>query len=154
MSISVRWHDDKKEIVLYGFEGVWTWDELYRTFNEALVMETSLSYRVDVIVDMRLSKSIPANALLHVKNITDKQPDNLGLSIIVTPNVFVRALYNAGSQFYKGIGHYFRVVPTVDEAFRVIAEDRQIHDNQPVGKLKSAGTRLTNQHLLDSRDRK
>jgi hypothetical protein len=134
MSVSARWHDDKKEIVLYVFEGFWTWDELYRTFNEALVMETSVSYRVDVIVDMRLSKSIPANALLHVKNISDKQPDNLGLSIVVTPNAFVRALYNAGSQFYKGIGHYFRVVPTVDEALQAIAEDRQMHHNQPVGK--------------------
>src|SRR5258707_1839983 len=123
MSVSVRWHYDKKEIVLYIFEGIWTWDELYRTYNEAIVMETSVSYRVDVILDMRLSKSIPANALLHVKNISDKQPDNLGLSVLVTPNAFVRALYNAGSQFYKGIAHYFRVVPTVDEALHVIAQD-------------------------------
>lgn len=135
MAVSADWLDEKHDIVLYNFEGAWTWDELYRVYTKAIEMEKSVSYRVDVILDMRRSKSIPANALLHVKNISDKQPDNIGLTVVVTPNGFVRALYNAGVAFYKGIAHYFRVTPTMEEAARVIAADRAAHGNQPVGKL-------------------
>lgn len=135
MTVSADWQNDKHDIVLYIFEGIWTWDEMYRTYTKAIDMERSVSYRVDVILDMRLSKAIPANALLHVKNISDKQPDNLGLTVVVTPNGFVRALYNAGVRFYKGIAHYFRVVPTIEDALKMIDEDRWRHDNQPIGRL-------------------
>src|SRR5574337_711770 len=135
MPVSADWYDSKQEIVLYVFEGRWTWDELYATYNKAIAMEKSVPHRVDVLLDMLNSKAVPANALLHVKNISNKQPDNLGLTVIVTPNAFVRALYNAGAQFYKGIAHYFRVVPTMEEALQMIADDRKAHHNQPIGKV-------------------
>jgi hypothetical protein len=135
MSVSANWFDNQHEIVLYIFDGLWSWDEMYKTYHAAIAMETSVPHRVDVILDMRKSKAIPANALLHVKNISDKQPDNLGLTVVVTPNGFVRALYNAGVRFYKGIAHYFRVVPTVEDALQMIAEDRRLHDNQPIGHV-------------------
>jgi hypothetical protein len=140
MTVTVSWYDPKQEIVLYVFEGHWTWDELYAAYNQAIVMEKSAPYRVDVVLDLLKSKSVPANALLHVKNISNKQPENLGLTVIVTPNAFVRALYNAGTQFYKGIAHYFRVVPTVAEALQMIADDRQEHNNQPIGKAAEQPT--------------
>jgi len=135
MTVTVDWYDAQHEIVQYVFEGRWTWDELYSAYNTAIAMEKSVPYRVDVLLDLLESKSVPANALLHVKNISNKQPDNLGLTIVITPNGFVRALYNAGTQFYKGIAHYFRVVPTMEEALKMIAEDRKARDNQPIGKI-------------------
>jgi hypothetical protein len=149
MSVSANWYDSKQEIVLYVFEGRWTWDELYATYNQAIVMEKSVPHRVDVVLDMINSKAIPANALLHVKNISNKQPDNLGLTIVVTPNGFVRALYNAGTQFYKGIAHYFRVVPTMAEGLQMIADDRKARDNQPIGKIAEPTARPVNTHPPD-----
>jgi len=76
---------------------------------------------------MRKSIGVPANALMHVKNITDKQLDKSGLSIIVTQSSFVHMLYQVGVKFYSKIDHYFRVVATLDEAYnmaeRAIARD-------------------------------
>ena len=135
MSVTADWYDSKQDIVLYVFEGRWTWDELYAAYNKAIVMEKNAPHRVDVLLDLLNSKAVPANALLHVKNISNKQPDNLGLTIVVTPNAFVRALYNAGTQFYKGIAHYFRVVPTMEDGLNMIAEDRKARNNQPIGKF-------------------
>ncbi len=146
MSVSADWQDEKHDIVFYNFEGAWTWDEMYRAYTKAIALEKSVPYRVDVILDLRRSKSIPANALLHVKNISDKQPENLGLTVVVTPNGFVRALYNAGVAFYKGIGHYFRVTPTMEEAAQMIAADRQAHENKPIGKLDTGTARAVNPH--------
>jgi hypothetical protein len=140
MTVTARWFDDKKELVLYTFEGKWTWDELYPVYREAIAMEKSVSQRVDVVLDMLKSTSVPANALMHVKNFSDKQPENLGLTVVVTSSGFVHALYDAGIKFYKGIAHYFRVVSTMDDAFRMISEDRQSHHDQPIGKTPGIKT--------------
>jgi hypothetical protein len=126
MAIQVYWEDDSKTIVRYDFEGTWTWDDLYKVFYQALAMETSVSHRVDVILDMRQSGRIPHNALTHIKNISDKEPPNIGLSVFVTSNRFLISLYNVGIKFYNKIGYYFRLTSTIEEAHALIAQDREL----------------------------
>lgn len=125
MTIRVYWEDETKTIVRYDFEGKWTWNELYPVYYEAIAMENSVPHRVDVILDLTRSGTLPANSLLHVKNISEKQPPNIGLSVIVTTNRFVLSLYSVGVKFYGKIGYYFRVVSTLEEAHAMIAEARQ-----------------------------
>ena len=125
MSVRAYWVNEEKTVVRYDFEGNWTWDELYPVFQEALAMERSVPHRVDVILDMTRAGRLPANALLHVKNISDKQPDNIGLTVIVSPNQFVGSLYTIGVRFYAKIAYYFRVTKTFDEANAVIAAARE-----------------------------
>jgi hypothetical protein len=153
MAVSVNWLDEKKEIVLYSFEGKWTWDDLYPVYKEAILMEKTTPHRVDVVLDMLRSTSVPANVLTHVKNFSDKQPDNLGLTIIVTPSSFVLTLYQAGVKFYKGIAHYFRVAPSLDAGLRMIAEDRLAHDNQPIGRAPGVKTGPLQGRMADQRDK-
>ena len=100
MPIRVYWDDPEKTIVRYDFEGNWTWDELYKVYYQAIAMETSVPYRVDIILDMRLSGRIPGNVLLHIKNFSEKQPPNVGLSIFVTTNAFITSLYHTATKFY------------------------------------------------------
>ena len=97
MPIRVYWVDTEQTILRYDFEGRWTWDEFYPAYYEAIAMENAVSHRVDIILDMRTSHMIPANALLHMKNFSEKQPPNVGLSVFVTSNAFVIALYNTAS---------------------------------------------------------
>lgn len=124
MGIRVCWEDEAHTIVRYDFEGKWTWEELYPVYNQAIAMETSVPYRVDVILDMRRSQGVPGNALSHLKNISDKQPANIGLSIFVTENKFMLALYNVGCKFYYKIPRYFQVVPSIEAAQEMIAKAR------------------------------
>lgn len=124
MGIRVYWEDEAHTIVRYDFEGRWTWEELYPVYDEAIAMETSVPYRVDVILDMRRSQGVPGNALSHLKNISDKQPTNIGLSIFVTENKFLLALYSVGCKFYYKIPYYFQVVPTIEAAHAMIAKSR------------------------------
>jgi hypothetical protein len=124
MSIRVYWENPQKTIVRYDFEGVWTWDELYAAYYEAIAMETSVTHRVDIILDLRYSGRIPGNVLLHIKNFSEKQPPNVGLSIFVTTNSFLTSLYNTAIKFYAKIAFYFRLTRTVDEAHDMIADVR------------------------------
>ena len=121
--IDVYWVDEGKTIVRYDFEGKWTWDDLYPAYNQAIEMETSVSHRVDVVLDMTKSRTLPANVLMHMKNISDKQPDNIGLSIFVSDSRFINSLYKVGTRFYSKIEYYFRIAPTMEEAMAMIEVD-------------------------------
>jgi hypothetical protein len=124
MPVRVYWEDEPQTIVRYDFDGPWTWDDLYPAYYQAIQMERSVEYRVDVILDLRHSGRMPANVLLHIKNISEKQPPNLGLSVFVTTNTFMHSLYQTGIRFYNKIGYYFRMVKTLDEAHSMIAQSR------------------------------
>ena len=121
MAVRVQWDNDQRTIVRYIFEGKWTWNDFYPAYNQAIEMEKSMPHRVHAIIDMRKGIGVPANVLMHVKDISDKQPDNIGLSIIVTSSSFVQSLYHIGIKFYSKIDYYFRVVETLDEAYKLIS---------------------------------
>ncbi len=124
MPVRVYWEDESHTLVHYDFVGNWTWDELYPAYYQAIEMEKSVTYRVDVILDMRQSRRIPANVLMHVKNISDKQPPNIGLSVLVSNSAFLASMYKIGVQFYAKIGHYFFLTTSLDEAYQMIAKAR------------------------------
>lgn len=120
MPIDVFWLNDEKTMLQYDISGSWTWDDLYPKYYEALEMERSVSHFVDIVIDLRESKSIPPNVLTHIKNITDKQPENVGLTVIVSDNRFIKMLMDMGVKAYSKIGQYFRVATTLDEAMQLI----------------------------------
>jgi hypothetical protein len=125
MPIQVYWEDTERTIVRYDFQGVWTWDDLYGVYYQAIAMETSVTHRVDIILDMRSGSRIPANALLHIKNLSEKQPSNVGLSIFVTSNAFIISMYNMAIKVYGKIAYYFRLVNTLDAAHAMIDTARR-----------------------------
>src|SRR5688572_14571049 len=53
MSVTVRWWDEaKKNIILYKFEGKWTWDEFYPAYYESIEMMDSVDYKTNFIMDL------------------------------------------------------------------------------------------------------
>lgn len=137
MPIRIYWEDSDQTIIRYVFEGRWTWDELYGVYYQAIEMENSVTQRVDIILDMRTSGFIPANALLHMKNFSEKQPPNVGISIFVTSNAFVAALYATAIKFYAKIAFYFRLVKTLDEAHAMIVSTRALTEKNTINKIEA-----------------
>jgi hypothetical protein len=131
MPVTVFWEDPEKTVVRYDFQGSWTWDELYAVYYEAIGMEKSVTHRVDVILDMSTSSRIPGNAILHVKNLAEKQPSNMGISVFVTRNPFIVSMYNMAVRVYGKVAFYFRIAKTLDEAHAMIATARQAN-KQPL----------------------
>jgi hypothetical protein len=130
-SVTVSWHDPDETIVYYQFEGKWDWNDFYPAYQQAIDMEKSKPYRVDVIVDLRGSGHMPPNVLLHMKNISDKQPDNIGLSVLVTTNRVMHSIYSVGVRFYDKIGHYFVLAPTPEAAQAMITASRESASHLP-----------------------
>jgi hypothetical protein len=124
MPVTVDWYDDTKTIVLYSMEGRWTWDELYPEYHKAIAMEKAQPHRVDVVIDLSTTHHLPVNVLTHVRHFSDKQPENIGLSVIVTKNQFVNNLYQIGCRIHRNIQRYFAVTRTMEEALAMISEQR------------------------------
>jgi hypothetical protein len=124
MPVRVSWFDETRRIILYELEGVWTWDDFYPVYEKAIAMETTSPERVDVILDMRQNKTVPANALLHIKGIADRQPPNLGVSVLVTSNRVIESLYAIGVRLYPSLEAYFDIAPSIDDALRIIEAAR------------------------------
>ncbi|MEO0595432.1 MAG: hypothetical protein AAF126_04925 [Chloroflexota bacterium] len=125
MPIRIFWLDEtKKDILQYEFVGKWTWDDFFPIYEEALVLEKEQPHRVDVILDFRQSATIPPNALTHIKSITYKLPDNIGLSIFVTKNHFFQVMHDMAVSIYPPTKQYFVVVKTIEDAHASIMADR------------------------------
>ncbi len=120
MPVRVSWFDEPQQIILYELEGVWTWDDFYPVYEKAIQMETAKTGRVDVILDMRQNKTVPANALMHIKGIADRQPPNMGISVMVTSNRVIESLYNIGIRLYPSLDTYFDVTPSLEGALQII----------------------------------
>jgi hypothetical protein len=125
MPVTADWYDLDKTIVLYTIEGKWTWDELYPEYEKALAMEKAQPHRVDVVIDMTASTHLPMSVLTHMRHISDKQPANIGLTVIVTQNPMVNTLYQVGCKVHSNIQRYFVITRTMDEALTMIAEERK-----------------------------
>lgn len=125
MGITICWHEHVPRIIIYTLDGAWTWDQVYEAIDQTEIMTRSVApERVDSIADMRTSGSVPIDAMKHLKTIANRQQDNDGLSVLVTESAFVLSLFNIATAFYNRIGRYFRVSPTIEEAFALILEDR------------------------------
>jgi hypothetical protein len=125
MAVRVRWFNDAQTILVYEFEGNWTWDEFYPAYQRVLEMTRDIPHRIDVLLDLRRAGRLPLNLLTHVRNISDKQTSNAGLSVIVTNSQFIRAMYQTGCKFYNRIQHYFGVANSIEEALTLFEAARQ-----------------------------
>lgn len=125
MPVTADWYNLDKTIVLYTIEGKWTWDELYPEYEKAIAMEKAQPHRVDVIIDMTASTHLPVSVITHMRHISDKQPENIGLTVIVTQNPMVNAMYQVGCKVHGNIQRYFVIVRTMDDALTMIADERK-----------------------------
>lgn len=125
MGITANWTDNSQTIIRYDFEGHWDWDMFYPVYEQVITMAKSVDHRVDVVLDLRENNTFPKNVIMHIKNIADKRPKNMGKSILVTENRFALSLFRVARHLNHRIDKYFRIVPTFEEAYAIIERDRQ-----------------------------
>lgn len=125
MGVSVHWWNDSNDIVYYEFDGTWHWGDFYTAFEKSRKLQSSVPYRVDVIVDLTNSDGYPPNAISHVRKIAAERETNVHLSVLVTQNLFIPPLLKIAGRLSPAIAHDFRVAPTVEAALALIESDRR-----------------------------
>lgn len=125
MPVRLNWFDAEETILLFEFEGRWTWEEFYITHAEFNRLLQARDYMVYTIIDLRNSGLyVPPNALTHTRNIADRQQPNAGITVFVSSNRFLQLLFKTGTTIHANFARYFRMVGTLDEAEALIAAEK------------------------------
>lgn len=126
MPISTRWEDDNR-IVIWEFQGVWTWDEYYNqrgAVNDAI---RERDHIVHMIIDMTNSNLLPKNPLTHGTSAMRQAPTNIGTTVYVGSNTVLRAFFKMFSQIYGAVRSSkkldMHMVATLDEAHALIKSE-------------------------------
>jgi hypothetical protein len=121
MPIKLWWEDEAQTIFCWHLEGHWTWEEFRARLPLAAAAQRSVDHRVDVLFDMRQTDHLPPAAVHHVRQVLASMPDNVGLLVMVGPNIFVKAALATFSSLYKQSAKKFRLVDTLDEAYELLS---------------------------------
>ncbi|MDX2075554.1 MAG: hypothetical protein SFZ02_03930 [bacterium] len=129
MPISVRYEDDN-HIVVWVFEGRWTWEDYYSlrdTVNDTI---EALPHTIDMIVDISNGSILPKSVLSHANSAARKAPENIDMIVIVGPSAFLRTFF----QFFKRMYGFFQphkeknlhMVATLEEAYAILGQKTKI----------------------------
>lgn len=124
MTVTAAWDNLDKTILLYEFEGHWTWDELHNAVNQARELLDQVEHQVDVIVDLEKSRPIPSNAVVQFRRLSNIQTDRMRLRVVVGGNGMATALMNIFNMVYRHVSDNYRVATTRDQAYIVISSER------------------------------
>lgn len=128
MPVSVQWADDEKSIMLWVFEGHWTWDDYYGIRDAANKQVSEVGYEVDLIIDMSGSSALPSGVLTHARSAFSASPSNIGFTVFVGLSPVLRSFYTMFSKLYHWMLSQKKLemvmVATRDEAYEFIKTRR------------------------------
>lgn len=125
MGVHWRWHDEAKSILVFEFEKAWAWEDIYHTLEDMKRMNMDDDKRQDIVADFSAGNFIPQNALSNGRGITRTYyHDNIGIMVIVSTSAFMKAVNQMFRALNNPLALKSQIVPTFDDALRVIEENR------------------------------
>lgn len=126
MGIEVIWDDTLENVIVYHFQGRWTWQEFLMGFEQELGMAKGLDgARYDVIGNLIESHPLPpGSGISHVYGIFKRYPGNWGVTLIVSGSAFIRAMLNVGTKVHPDARNGFIISDTVENARAIIRQKR------------------------------
>jgi hypothetical protein len=129
MSIDIEWDNEEKTIILTTYSGEFTWDEFEATSRETEAMLKGVDHEVDILANLE-DLTIPKDALANFPKIAQAPyftHSHVGLMVFFGASHFAQTLIDLLGKVYSTATSIV-VVPTLEEAYEVIAEHRQARD--------------------------
>lgn len=125
MAIHISWGSDDKTIVLFEYEGKWTWKECHDAFEQAYALLDTVDHEVNAVHDFTNGPSLPDNALLHAQSIISSQPENLGAIVLVNVNYTAEMMWKIFSRIHTKFirNHPFKLFRSREDAFDWLTEN-------------------------------
>lgn len=129
MGIVVSWYDADKTIMIWEFQGEWEWQDYHQAINQGVVMLKSVDHMVDSIMDLTHNRSLPPNAVLQGKRWFMVAPNNFGVTVVANANRLIQSIATTIGSVYKNFGSKIMMARTVDDAVRIIDEQKRRRGN-------------------------
>ncbi len=125
MPITVQWANDEKTVLLESFADAWDLDDYTQMIDQAAELLASVPHIVDIVVDASRSR-VPTTSLIPaIRYGIQKLPPNQGVTVWVKLHTFFKTLIYTAQKFSPRLAHSMFFVETLDDAFRVIADQRR-----------------------------
>jgi hypothetical protein len=129
MSVSSYWDNPEKTIMVYEFDGEWTWEEFYSVFEQVKKVIHPLPHVVNFICRYPTSYLyIPPNILSQIRRIYQDVPNNIGVTAVVGGSTAAMTVYDIIKRIYPVIAEHFILVGTMEQA-RTLLQARQLTHN-------------------------
>ncbi len=132
MAIHVLWDDEAHTILRYEYQDAWKWEEALAALNQARDMMAAGENRVDCIVDMRASPSMPiGNAIIQLRKmgaLGQDMKNYSGLTVFVQADAFLKALLQVYERVYPDEARRLTLphVYSLETAHQFIMEQRRL----------------------------
>jgi hypothetical protein len=126
MGVRLYWDNPEQTIMVYEFEGAWTWEEFYTVFEQARQVIIPLPHVVNFICLYPPSYLyIPPNILSQIRRIHQDMPENIGVTAVVGGATAATTVYDLIKRIYPFIAARYILVRTMEQA-RTLLYARQL----------------------------
>jgi hypothetical protein len=122
MSVKVRWYDDNEDIILYTFIGIWSWEEYDEVNKIGRAMMRTKPHYVGVMCDLREGRITPTLLTTKVNNYIKSRPENTGVTMFVSTNMFFTRVYETLTRIYPSYLERYQMRLNYEEAVQEMRE--------------------------------
>jgi|GEM_PF-3480945 len=116
MPVSCRWDETESNLIIFRFEGRWTWDEWTAADGEWHRLVNSHPSVVTTLLDFRAGRRPPPNLGLHMQNIARENHPKRGMVLIVGNDPVLNVIGKAMLSLFPMAGRRVRIFSTQEEA--------------------------------------
>ena len=122
MTIRVLWHNEQKTIIRHSYEKGWGWQDFHKALDETLKMSADNDQAIDLFLDLHDAQTIPAGAITHFRQLTQKLSPKVAFVVVTGGNQFMKTMF---TMFQRVGGHWadnYVWASTFDEACSIVSE--------------------------------
>ncbi|MFN8371807.1 MAG: hypothetical protein U0694_02875 [Anaerolineae bacterium] len=101
MAANVKWESEEQKVIVFTFENYWTLDEYYDVLKQSNVMMDQVQHKVNMIIDVRASKSVPSGFMSALRTVSKHPHANSGKVAMIGMSPFIRAFILAVRQVLR-----------------------------------------------------
>lgn len=127
MAVKVSWYDEERTIILQEFPMTWTWEDFFDAVERTVELENTVTHPIYVLGTNPQNGQMPkGNSLAQFNAALKMHPPHLRFYIMATNNTFAALMGRVLLQT-SNLREKTRLVNTLDDGLRLIAEDKARH---------------------------
>lgn len=125
MTVHYSWYDNAETIALCEISGRWTWDEFYDARSVFRQVNAAVERpRVDILLYLTPEATMPDNFITVMRSVVSSAAKSWGITVLVRPQPFVRALFNVLRKTYPDVGARYPFAESFEQAVMLVMESR------------------------------
>ena len=121
MAVNVVWDNNNYTVIRYDFEHPWKLEDYYLAADEVAAQIALVKHRVNVLMDLTQSRTLPTQILPAAARAYKIMPHNFGVAV-VAGNAYVAGMVKLFNTAYPALGSRMIAVKTMDEARDKLAQ--------------------------------